>query len=294
MASAIDFCLPMNQASFSFLFLTAFGILSPLAGQAVGMPPNAEVGIIPKVLVSSAGYGSHDALCGEDKLDCTVRFSDSGVQAGDLLIPAGRFAGWTAYDKSQRTCNMFGVCYRSVFMQESQEFTLSFLDKDNKKSKLLVSFVNARAALDFKQELESFTQLANAQKGVKLPTFLTEEIAAKDILTLTPPSQTKAIPFRAWEPAPSSSTPDGVEVKRFYAPTLARQPNPGIFEVPIFIQTGTQSATNIIRFDCTRSIVTSWTIKQTGIDTPRRDAWLEITPLQPDQVAFTAAKKLCP
>lgn len=242
---------------------------------------------------SDAGYGSHDALCGERKTNCRVVFSDEGIKAGKLVIPAGRFAGWSVVDKSHRTCNAFGVCYRGLLQKESQEFTISYLDINGKKSKLLVSFVNGKAALDFQQEITAFTQLAKASSGLSAVKYLSPQEAAKDILTSSDPAFSGTVPFTAWVEAPSSTTNDGKSISRFYAPSLAKKLDENIFEVPYLNQIGSVTITSLGRFDCKRGLVTARVIHQSGLDTQVPKKWSVIEPITPGQISFTAAKQLC-
>ena len=242
---------------------------------------------------SESGYGTHAALCGQAKRNCTVKFTDEGINAGKLVIPAGRFAGWTIVDKSQRTCNAFGVCYRGLLHKESQEFTISYLDIQGKKSKLLVSFVNGKAAMDFKQELISFTQLAKASSGLSATKYLSPKEASLDILTSSDPRINGPIPFTAWVQAPNGETNDGKVVSRYYAPSLAVQVKPSVYEVPYLNQSGSITVTSLGRFDCSRGLVTSRVINQSGLDTEFANAWSEILSITPGQITFTAARDLC-
>ena len=171
---------------------------------------------------SESGYGSHAALCGQAKKNCKVKFSDEGIKAGNLVIPAGRFAGWTSVDKSDRTCNAFGVCYRGLLQKESQEFTISYLDIQGKKSKLLVSFVNGKAALNFQQELVSFSQLAKASSGLSATKYLTPKEASRDLLTASEPTIKGTISFTAWVQAPDGQTNDGKVISRYYVKIFRR------------------------------------------------------------------------
>jgi hypothetical protein len=242
---------------------------------------------------SDSGYGSHSALCGQAKRNCNVKFTDEGINAGKVVIPAGRFAGWTSVDKSNRTCNAFGVCYRGLLQKESQEFTISYLDIQGKKSKLLVSFVNGKAALNFKQELISFTQLAKASSGLAAPKYLTPKQASLDMLTSSEPKIITTIPFKAWVQAPDGETNNGKPVSRYYAPSLAVQIKQSIYEVPYLTQSGSITVTSLGRFDCRRGLVTSRVIDQSGLDMKFANAWSEIKSITPGQITFTAARELC-
>ena len=120
-------------------------------------------------------WSSHQALCGEGRgSSCTVSFGDDGITIDSKVIPAARLGGWTGMDKSERTCNVFGVCTRNILQAERQEFTLSYLNELGKKESTVISFINVNAAIKFRQELEAFCPARQSYKGT---------IRAKTIIT---------------------------------------------------------------------------------------------------------------
>jgi len=256
----------------------------------------ASVGLIfgISILAQSAAFAwsSHAALCGEAKENCTVTFSNDGLQAGRILIPAGRIAGLGAVDKSERTCNMFGVCYRSLFQSENQEFTIAYLDDNNAKNTLIVSFVNAKAALKFSQEIQAFGQLAQAMKGSQPTEVLSPAEAAGDILTRTPPRLLNAIAFSEWQEL-SSEYRSGKTFRRFYTPNLIQEIQSGIYEYPSLLTSEGQSVQMAARIDCKRSLVTVSEQSVAGISRKPVTGWTKLVSISPGQMAFEIAQKVC-
>lgn len=239
-----------------------------------------------------SSWKRHEALC-HGSANCTVQFSDDGLKAGSLEIPAGRLAGWNAQDKSHKVCNMFGVCTRSVFAKERQEFLISYIDAEGKKSRIMIAFVNIKAALDFKQELESFAQLASATKGRKAAQYLSPQEAKSDILTSSAPSSSVNVPFNAWQEV-SPHSQDGITYKRYFAIGSAKLIAPGVFEYPSLIVSSAGGKLYVAaRIDCKRSLVTTMELRYEGVDQVAKNSWQKPSNIDPTNVAFEAAQKLC-
>lgn len=238
-------------------------------------------------------WSSHQALCGEGRgSNCTVSFGDNGITIDSKVIPAARLAGWSGMDKSERTCNVFGVCTRTILMAERQEFTLSYLDDSGKKESIVISFINVNAATKFRQEMEAFSQLVTAAKGTTGPKRLSPEEASKDILTSSLPSDNGNINFSAWvELEPYSE--NGKSYKRYYAPSYVKKTGANIYEYPTFFSGEGITANHIGRIDCTRSKVVSYEQSISGVDRNPYQSWTELTNITPGQNAFQIASKIC-
>jgi hypothetical protein len=238
-------------------------------------------------------WSSHQALCGEGGgTRCTVSFGDEGINVDSTLIPAARLAGWSGIDKSERTCNVFGVCKRNLLMAERQEFTLSYLSDSGKKDSIVISFINVNAAIKFKQEIEAFSQLVKATKGQAGPKLLTPEEATKDILTSSSPIENGNINFGAWvELEPYSE--NGKSYKRYYAPSYVKKIGANIYEYPTFMSGEGVTANHVGRIDCTRSKVAVYEQSISGIDRNPYKSWTEITSITPGQMSFQIATRLC-
>ena len=238
-------------------------------------------------------WSSHQALCGEGGgTRCTVSFGDEGITVDSIVIPVARLFGWSGIDKSERTCNIFGVCTRSLLMAERQEFTLSYLSDSGKKESVVISFINVNAAIKFRQEIEAFFQLVKATKGQAGPKLLTPEEATKDILTSSLPIDNGNINFGAWvELEPYSE--NGKSYKRYYAPSYVKKIGANIYEYPTFMSGEGITVNHIGRIDCIRSKVAVYEQSISGIDRNPYKSWTEITSITPGQMSFQIASKIC-
>jgi len=238
-------------------------------------------------------WSSHQALCGEGRVSsCTVTFGDDGITIDSKVIPAARLGGWTGMDKSERTCNVFGVCTRNILQAEKQEFTLSYLNELGKKESTVISFINVNAAIKFRQELEAFTQLVKATKGQSGPKQLSQEEASKDILTSSLPVDNGNINFSAWiELEPYSE--NGKSYKRYYAPSYVKKIGANIYEYPAFMSGEGITANLVGRIDCIRSKVAVYEQSITGIDRNPYKSWTEVASITPGQMSFQIASKIC-
>lgn len=238
-------------------------------------------------------WSTHQALCGEGRgSSCTVSFGDDGITIDLKVIPAARLGGWNGMDKSERTCNVFGVCTRNILLAERQEFTLSYLNELGKKESTVISFVNVNAAIKFRQELEAFAQLIKATKGQSGPKQLSQEEASKDILTSSLPLGNANIIFSAWiELEPYSE--NGKSYKRYYAPSYVKKIGANIYEYPTFISGEGITANLVGRIDCIRSKVAVFEQSITGIDRNPYKSWTEVANITPGQMSFQIASNVC-
>ena len=281
------------------LFLIGTSLISPAPGFAQD-DMDDDWGESESVVLSGddglpsqgAGWNRHKALC-HGSANCTVTFSDDGLRAGSLEIPSSRLAGWSAVDKSQSRCNMFGVCYRNkIFDKERQEFTISYINDKGKKSKILIAFVNAKAAVNFKQDIDAFAQLAKATKGRRPVEILSDADASKDLLTSTSPAISSSVHFSTWIDV-GVITSGELTWQRFIAPSKSVRVAPGVFEYPTMRTSEGMQIIGAGRIDCRRSLVSSHRISSSGIDSPDVTGWTMPRTISPSDMAFTAAKTLC-